>query len=73
MRVLVSSGPAGLAELEVPDVRGEDEQAAVETLEAEGFRVDVIRTGDGTTVEDQQPSGRPARMARRRRHAVRRS
>lgn len=56
VRVLISSGPAGLDELEVPDVLGEDEQAAVETLEAEGFRVDVIRTGDGTTVEDQQPA-----------------
>jgi beta-lactam-binding protein with PASTA domain len=55
VRVLISSGPAGLDELEVPDVRGEEEQAAVQALEAEGFRVDVIRTGDGTTVEDQQP------------------
>ena len=38
-----------------PDVTGVSEDEARQTLEDAGFRVEVISTGDGTTVEDQQP------------------
>ncbi len=54
VQIVVSSG-ANPEELDVPDVTGVSEDEARQTLEDEGFRVDVIRTGDGTTVEDQQP------------------
>ncbi len=56
VRVVVSAGRGTTEELAVPDVRGEDEETATQTLEDAGFRVDVIRTGDGTTVEDQEPA-----------------
>jgi beta-lactam-binding protein with PASTA domain len=56
VRVVVSAGRGTAEELVVPDVRGEDETTATQTLEDAGFRVEVIRTGDGTTVEDQQPA-----------------
>lgn len=56
VRVLVSSGQETAEPVVVPDVRGQAEEDAITTLEGEGFQVDVIRTGDGTTVEDQQPA-----------------
>ena len=55
VRIVVAI-PAGAEELEVPDVRGQDEASARQTLEDLGFRVEVIRAGDGATVEDQQPA-----------------
>lgn len=55
VQVVVSIGQ-GAEELEVPDVRGQDEGSARQTLEDAGFRVEVIRTGEGSTVEDQQPA-----------------
>ena len=54
VQVVVSSGSSPEA-LDVPDVTGVSEDEARQTLEDAGFRVEVIRTGDGTTVEDQQP------------------
>ena len=54
IRVVVSSGAAPDA-ADVPDVRGDEEDAARQVLEDAGFRVDVIEIGDGTTVQDQQP------------------
>ena len=53
---IVVAIPAGAEELEVPDVRDQDEDSARQTLVDLGFRVEVIRTGDGDTVEDQQPA-----------------
>jgi serine/threonine-protein kinase len=55
VRIVVAI-PQGAEELEVPDVRDQDEGSARQTLEDLGFRVEVIRTGDGDTVEDQQPA-----------------
>ena len=52
---IVVAVPQGAEELEVPDVRDQDEASARQTLEDLGFRVEIIRTGDGDTVEDQQP------------------
>ncbi len=54
VQLVVSSG-TNAEPLDVPDVTGVGEDEARQTLEDAGFRVDVIRTGDGTTVEDQQP------------------
>jgi beta-lactam-binding protein with PASTA domain len=54
--VVVSSGTGAAEELEVPDVRDTDEPDARETLQDAGFRVEVIRDGDGATVFDQQPT-----------------
>jgi eukaryotic-like serine/threonine-protein kinase len=54
VQIVVSSG-ANPEALDVPDVTGVSEDEARQTLEDAGFRVDVIRTGDGTTVEDQLP------------------
>ena len=56
VRIVVSIGQGAVEELEVPDVRDQDEGSARQALEAEGFRVEIIRTGDGDTVEDQQPA-----------------
>ena len=53
---LVVAVPATAEELEVPDVRDQDEDSARQTLEDLGFRVEIVRTGDGDTVEDQQPA-----------------
>jgi beta-lactam-binding protein with PASTA domain len=55
VRVVVSSGPTS-EPVEVPDVRGQDLETARQTLEDLGLRVEVIRTGDGDRVEEQQPS-----------------
>jgi beta-lactam-binding protein with PASTA domain len=55
VRLVVSIGQ-GAEELEVPDVRDQSEASARQTLEDLGFRVEIIRTGDGDTVEDQQPA-----------------
>jgi serine/threonine-protein kinase len=54
VRIVVSSGEDP-DPLEVVDVRGDDEETARQVLEDAGFRVEVIRIGDGTTVQDQQP------------------
>ena len=56
VRVVVSIGQGAVEELEVPDVRDQDEDSARQTLEDAGFRVEIIRTGEGDTVEDQQPA-----------------
>ena len=56
VQVVVSIGQGASEELEVPDVRDQDEDSARQTLEDMGFRVEIIRTGDGDTVEDQQPA-----------------
>jgi beta-lactam-binding protein with PASTA domain len=56
VRVVVSIGQGASEELEVPDVRDQDEDSARQTLEDMGFRVEIIRTGEGDTVEDQQPA-----------------
>jgi beta-lactam-binding protein with PASTA domain len=55
VRLVVSIGQGAVEELEVPDVRDQDESSARQTLEDMGFRVEIIRTGQGDTVEDQQP------------------
>jgi len=55
VQLVVSSGATAGEPLDVPDVTGVSEDEARQTLEDAGFRVEVIRTGDGTTVEDQQP------------------
>lgn len=54
VRLVVSIGQ-GAEELEVPDVRDQNEDSARQTLEDLGFRVEIIRRGEGDTVEDQQP------------------
>jgi beta-lactam-binding protein with PASTA domain len=53
---IVVAVPQGAEELEVPDVRDQDEGSARQTLEDLGFRVEIIRTGEGDTVENQQPA-----------------
>ena len=53
---IVVAIPQGAEELEVPDVRGMDEDSARQTLEDLGFTVQIIRTGEGDTVDDQQPA-----------------
>jgi eukaryotic-like serine/threonine-protein kinase len=55
VQLVVSSGTTAGEPLDVPDVTGVSEDDARQTLEDAGFRVEVISTGDGTTVEDQQP------------------
>jgi eukaryotic-like serine/threonine-protein kinase len=55
VRVIVSIAP-GAEELDVPDVRDLSEDDARQTLVDLGFRVEVIRTGDGDTVQNQQPA-----------------
>ncbi len=55
VRIVVAI-PQDAEQLEVPDVRDQDEDSARQTLEDLGFRVEIIRTGDGDTVEDQQPA-----------------
>jgi beta-lactam-binding protein with PASTA domain len=55
VRIFVSI-PQGAEELEVPDVRDQDVDSARQTLEDLGFRVEIIRTGDGDTVQGQQPA-----------------
>jgi beta-lactam-binding protein with PASTA domain len=55
VRIVVAI-PQGAEELEVPDVRDQDEDSARQTLEDLGFRVEIIRTGEGDTVENQQPA-----------------
>jgi beta-lactam-binding protein with PASTA domain len=55
VRIVVAI-PQGAEELEVPDVRDQDEASARQTLEDLGFTVQIISTGDGDTVEDQQPA-----------------
>jgi beta-lactam-binding protein with PASTA domain len=55
VQLVVSSGTTTGEALDVPDVTGVSEDEARQTLEDAGFRVEVIRTGDGDTVEDQQP------------------
>lgn len=56
VRLVVSAGQETAERVAVPDVRGEDEETATAMLEDAGFRVEVIRTGGGATVEDQQPA-----------------
>jgi beta-lactam-binding protein with PASTA domain len=56
VEVVVSSGTGAAEELEVPDVRDTEEPVARETLQDAGFRVEVIRDGDGDIVFDQQPT-----------------
>jgi beta-lactam-binding protein with PASTA domain len=56
VEVVVSSGVGPGEELEVPDVVDTAEVAARQTLEDAGFRVEVVRDGDGDTVFDQQPT-----------------
>jgi eukaryotic-like serine/threonine-protein kinase len=56
VRIVVSFGQGTPFLTEVPDVRDQDEASAREALVAEGFRVEIIRTGGGDTVEDQQPA-----------------
>ena len=56
VQIVVSIGQGAEEELEVPDVRDQDLASARQTLEDLGFRVELIRTGDGDTVEDQQPA-----------------
>lgn len=58
----VSSGPASIRTASVPDVVGQDQQTATQTLRQSGFRVEVI--GRAVTdpaqeglVVDQQPAG----------------
>jgi beta-lactam-binding protein with PASTA domain len=53
---IVVAVPQGAEEVEVPDVRDQDEDSARQTLEDLGFTVQIIRTGEGDTVEDQQPA-----------------
>jgi len=55
VRIVVAI-PQGAEELEVPDVRDQDEASARQTLEDLGFSVQIISTGEGDTVEDQQPA-----------------
>ena len=55
VRIVVAI-PQGAEELEVPDVRDQDEASARQTLEDLGFTVQIIRTGEGDTVDDQQPA-----------------
>jgi serine/threonine-protein kinase len=55
VRIVVAI-PQGAEELEVPDVRDQNEDSARQTLEDLGFRVEIIRTGEGDTVENQQPA-----------------
>jgi len=56
VEIVVSSGLGAAEELDVPDVRGMAETAARQTLGDAGFRVEVIRDGDGDTAFDQQPT-----------------
>jgi eukaryotic-like serine/threonine-protein kinase len=56
VRLVVSIGQAPVEEVEVPDVRDQDLDSARQALLDEGFRVEIIRTGEGDTVEDQQPA-----------------
>lgn len=56
VQIVVSLGQGAVEEIEVPDVLDQDEDSARQTLEDMGFRVEIIRTGDGDTVEDQQPA-----------------
>jgi beta-lactam-binding protein with PASTA domain len=56
VQIVVSLGQAAADEVEVPDVRDQDEDSARQTLDDLGFRIEIIRTGDGDTVEDQQPA-----------------
>ena len=55
VQIVVSAGATMGEPLDVPDVSGVSEDEARQTLEDAGFRVEVIRVGDGATVEDQQP------------------
>lgn len=61
VRIVVSAGPSP-ARVTVPDVIGQDQPAATQTLEDAGFIVDVIRVqvedpADDGMVTDQQPAG----------------
>ncbi len=56
VQIVVSLGQTAVDEVEVPDVRDQDEDSARQTLDDLGFRIEIIRTGDGDTVEDQQPA-----------------
>lgn len=56
VQLVISFGQGAVEELEVPDVRDQNEDTAGQTLEDMGFRVEIIRTGEGDTVEDQQPA-----------------
>ncbi|MEP7335111.1 MAG: PASTA domain-containing protein [Actinomycetota bacterium] len=56
VQLVISFGQGAVEELEVPDVRDQNEDTARQTLEDMGFRVEIIRTGEGDTVEDQQPA-----------------
>jgi beta-lactam-binding protein with PASTA domain len=51
--VVISTG--GNPRVDVPEVRGDTEDAARQVLEDAGFVVEVIRVGSGSAVEDQQP------------------
>lgn len=57
VQIVVSAGPE-FPELTVPDVRGEDVDAARDKLERAGFRVDVLEICDGgSEVVDTDPAG----------------
>ena len=45
------------ADVDVPDVVDSREEDARQTLRDAGFRVEVVRDGDGDVVVDQQPAG----------------
>lgn len=62
VRINVSQGPNAQERRAVPDVVGMDEQAARQTLQQAGFRVEVIREpaadpSEEGLVVDQQPAG----------------
>ena len=44
-------------DVDVPDVVDSREEDARQTLRDAGFRVEVVRDGDGDVVVDQQPAG----------------
>jgi serine/threonine-protein kinase len=56
LEVVVSSGDGAAEEIDVPDVVDTREADARQTLEDAGFRVEVVRDGDGGSVFDQQPA-----------------
>jgi beta-lactam-binding protein with PASTA domain len=54
--ITVSAGAGNAEQVEVPDVRDQNEATATQTIEDAGFRVETIRTSPGDTVNDQQPA-----------------
>lgn len=66
VRLSASAGPGARVTTTVPSVLGQDQQTATQTLQAEGFRVEVIRrvvtdpADEGIVVEQQPGGGRRA-------------